>query len=104
MAGNGNIALADADAVSTSSTLLVVALSTNANLGLLLRGTVVLKINPGGNPGVPLYLSTTAGQAQTAAPTATGDVVRVLGYQLTNGVGTANVCYFNPDKTWVELT
>ena len=106
MATNGNLALADADAVSTSSTLLVVALSTNATDGLLLRGIVVLKISPGANPGAPIYLSTTAGTAQAAAPTGTGDVVRVLGYQLTpNEEGdNVNVCYFNPDNTWVELT
>jgi hypothetical protein len=106
MATDGTLALADADAVSTSSTLLVVALSTNANAGLLLRGTVVLRISPGADPGQPIYLSTTAGQAQAAAPSGTGDVVRVLGYQLTpNGEGDqVNVCYFNPDNTWVELT
>ena len=106
MATDGSLALADADAVSTSSTLLVVALSTNANLGLLLRGTIVLKTTPGASVGQPIYLSTTAGQAQAAAPTGTGDVVRVLGYQLTpNEEGdNVNVCYFNPDNTWVELT
>ena len=106
MQTNGNLALADADAVSTSSTILVVALSTNARDGLLLRGIIRLKITPGASPGAPIYLSTTAGQAQAAAPSATGDVVRVLGYQLTpNGEGDqVNVCYFNPDNTWVELT
>jgi len=106
MQTNGSFGLADADAVSTSSTLLVVALSTNANLGLLLRGTVRLKTTPGASPGAPIYLSTTAGTAQAAAPTGTGDVVRVLGYQLTpNGEeDQVNVCYFNPDNTWVELT
>ena len=102
----GVVVPADADAVSTSSTILCVALSTNATLGLLLRGTVVLRTSPGANPGQPIYLSTTAGQAQAAAPSETGDVVRVLGYQLTpNGEGDqVNVCYFNPDNTWVELT
>ena len=105
MATDGTLTLADADAVSTSSTLLVVALSTNANLGLLLRGLVRLKISPGASIGQPIYLSTTAGNAQSAAPSGTGDVVRVLGYQLTpNGAeDNVNVCYFNPDNTWVEV-
>ena len=83
-----------------------VALGANANLGLLLRGIVVLRTSPGADPGLPIYLSTTAGNAQAAAPSGTGDVVRVLGHQLTpNGEGDqVNVCYFNPDNTWVELT
>jgi hypothetical protein len=103
---SGVVVPADADDVDTASTILVVALGTNASLGLLLRGTVVLRISPGAEPGRPIYLSTTAGQAQAAAPSETGDVVRVLGYQLTpNGDGdNVNVCYFNPDNTWVELT
>jgi hypothetical protein len=103
---DGVVVPADADAVATASTILCVALGTNASLGLLLRGTVVLRISPGASPGLPIYLSTTAGNAQAAAPSGTGDVVRVLGYQLTpNGEGDqVNVCYFNPDNTWVELT
>tara|TARA_B110000977_G_scaffold148954_1_gene188822 strand:+ start:262 stop:1122 length:861 start_codon:yes stop_codon:yes gene_type:complete len=103
---DGVVVPADADAVATASTILCVALGANASLGLLLRGTVVLRTSPGAQPGLPFYLSTTAGIAQAAAPSGTGDVVRVLGYQLTpNGEGDqVNVCYFNPDNTWVELT
>ena len=103
MQSNGNVALADADAVNTSTTLLMVALSNNANKGLLLRGMVALSATPNANPGAPIYLSTTAGQAQNAAPSQTGDVVRILGYQLTN-TEESNAVYFNPDNTWVELT
>ena len=103
---DGVVVPADADAVATASTILCVALGANASLGLLLRGTVVLRTSPGAQPGLPFYLSTTAGIAQAAAPSGNGDVVRVLGYQLTpNGEGdNVNVCYFNPDNTWVELT
>ena len=64
---------------------------------------VRLATTPNSNPGAPIYLSTTAGRAQNAAPSQTGDVVRILGYQLTNGEET-NAVYFNPDNTWVELT
>jgi len=103
---SGIVVPADADAVATASTVLCVALGANASLGLLLRGTVILRTSPGADPGQPIYLSTTAGNAQAAAPSGTGDVVRVLGYQLTpNGEeDQVNVCYFNPDNTWVELT
>ena len=82
----------------------MVALGTNATKGLLLRGMIRLKENPGASPGTPIYLSGTAGAATGTAPSATGDVVRILGYQLTNGAGAINACYFNPDNTWVELT
>ena len=103
MATNGTVILADADTLASSTTLLMVALGTHAGKGLLLRGMVQLRTNPGANPGAPIYLSTTLGRAQSSAPTGTGDVVRVLGYQLTNGESN-NAVYFNPDNTWVELT
>ena len=104
MGTNGNVFAADANALASSTALLVVALGTHAGKGLLLRGMIRLKDNPGAAPGTPIYLSGTAGAATGTAPSATGDVVRVLGYQLTNGNGTLNACYFNPDNTWVELT
>ena len=103
MASNGNVILADANAVNTSSQLLMVAVGVNASKGMLLRGMVRLKENPGASVGLPIYLSGTPGVATGTAPSASGDVVRVLGYQLTNGAGTVNACYFNPDNTWVEL-
>ena len=103
LASNGNVILADADTLASSTGLLMVALGVNATKGLLLRGTVQLRTNPNANPGAPIYLSTTTGRAQNAAPTGTSDVVRILGYQLTNGESN-NAVYFNPDNTWVELT
>ena len=36
----------------------------------------------------------------TETATATGDIVRVIGYALTTG--DANKIWFNPDNTWVE--
>ncbi len=51
--------------------------------------------------GSILYLDkATAGAATTAAPTATGDIVRVIGYAITTG-DTKRI-WFNPDNTWVE--
>jgi hypothetical protein len=104
MTNDGNIALADADTVGTSSTLLVVALANHSGKGLLLRGVIRLATNPEASTGHPIYLSTVSGRAQNTAPSATGDVVRVLGYQLTTSESSVNTCYFNPDNTWVELT
>ena len=50
--------------------------------------------------GRPLYLSGTLAQATFTAPSGTGDIVRIIGYQL----GNANEIWFNPDNTWVELS
>ena len=103
MASNGNVIQADADTLASSTGLLMIALGTNATKGFLLRGTIQLRTNPLANPGAPIYLSTTLGRAQAGAPSQTGDVVRILGYQLTN-TEESNAVYFNPDNTWVELT
>ena len=107
MAANGNLALADADAESTSKGFICVALGTSASThGVLLRGLVTLQTNPVAGAGSPIYLSTTAGTAQPGAPTGTNDVVRIIGYQLTDGgeESNNNVCYFNPDNTYIKVS
>ena len=98
---DGAWALTDADAVASSSPLLAVALGTGrANaVGMLLRGMVTLAADPGNNPGVPLYIWTTAGQANRTAPSGSGDIVRVIGYNIANG----GYIWFNPDNTFVEV-
>ena len=67
---------------------------------MLLRGIVNLGHDPGGAIGAPLYLSTSAGSASNAAPTGTGDIARVIGYNLA----TSGKIYFTPDNTWVEIS
>jgi len=106
LTSNGGLTLADADTANTSTGLLVVALANLAGKGLLLRGVVRLPTNPDASPGQPIYLKADVELAPTGTATAsapTAGVVRVLGYQLTNGGGTSSI-YFNPDNTWVELT
>jgi len=49
--------------------------------------------------GKAVYISTTSGSMNTTAPSGSGDFVRIVGYCTT----TANVIYFNPSSTWVEL-
>ena len=49
--------------------------------------------------GKAVYISTTAGGMDTNKPSGSGDFVRIVGYCTT----TANVIYFNPSSTWVEL-
>ena len=99
---NGSVwAATDADAASTASGLIGVALGPNvAETGVLLRGMVTLNHDPG-TIGDILYLSTTAGQASSTAPSGTGDIVRVIGYCLDSSNGQI---WFNPDNTFVEIS
>ena len=93
----------DADAPATGgSQLLAIALGTAVSDGLLLRGFFDMTTYFQGtfDQGVPLYISTTAGSVDIAAPSATGDFVRVVGYC----TDTANVIYFNPDGTYIEIS
>jgi hypothetical protein len=98
---SGNWALTDADAVATADGMIGVALGAASNTnGVMLRGMTTLNHDPG-TVGDPLFLSTTAGQATSTAPSGNGDIVRVIGYCLgsTNGE-----IYFNPSGTFVEVT
>ena len=96
----GSWLLSDASADSTSTGLLGVALTDNSGEGMLLRGMVTLSSNPG-NISLPVYLSETAGRGTTTIPTTADAVVRVIGYSM---VSASNQIWFDPDKTWVELS
>jgi len=92
---------ADADAVATSDGLLGVALGSASDThGVLLRGAVTLD-HDAGAVGDVLFLSTTAGDATSTAPSGNNDIVRIIGYcfHATNGT-----IWFNPDNTFVEVT
>ena len=93
---------AQANDVRSGTTMLGIALGTDPDVdGVLLRGTYTLDHDVGINVGVPLYLSDgTAGQATTTIPDSSGDIVRVIGYTLAND----DEIWFDPDKTWVELS
>ena len=92
---------ADADAVASSSQLLGVALGTTpASNGMILRGMITLDHDPG-TIGDVLYVSSTAGEATSTAPSATGDIVRIVGYCMDSSNGQI---WFNPDSTYVELS
>ena len=91
---SGNWVETNADAASSSTGLIAVAMSNNSNKGMMLKGMVTLDHDPG-TVGDVLYLSTTAGEATSTAPSATGDVVRVIGYCLNS---TNGQIYFDPSK------
>ena len=98
---SGAWALADADAESTAKGMLGVALGSASDTnGVLIRGMVTLDHDPG-TIGDTVFLSTTAGQASSTAPSGNGDIVRVVGYCLDS---TNGQIYFNPDGTFVEVT
>ena len=101
MKTDGEWGSAQANAVSTATSLLGIALGTDPDVnGVLLRGTYTLDHDVANNQGVPLYLSDgTAGQATATKPDTSGDVVRIIGYNL----GDDDEIWFDPDKTWVEI-
>ena len=96
---------ADADAASSSTNMLAMAVGTGTShtVGMLIRGfarfTSVFGLT-GATMGAPLYVSTTAGGITTGAPSGTGDVVRVVGHVIDDAT---EVIYFNPDGAWVEI-
>jgi hypothetical protein len=93
--------LADADSEGYSKQLLAVALGTgNSNVvGMLLRGMVILKINPGSySAGLPIYLSTSASEATTTAPSEASDIVRIVGYSIDGPK-----VWFDPSPNYIEL-
>ena len=93
----------DSDAVATGgSQLLGIALGTAVSDGILLRGYFdqVAYIEGTFAKGAPCYVSEAAGEVDFTAPSGSGDFIRVVGY----GTDLANVIYFNPDSTWVELS
>lgn len=93
---------ADANAVSTGTGLLGVAMDTgNANVvGILVRGFVTLGATTGGSDGDVLYVDTNASRLTSTAPSGSGDIVRVAGYLISS---TNNSVWFQPDGTWVEV-
>lgn len=103
---DGTWELANADDVSTCDGLLAVALGAASDTnGMLLRGMVTLDHDPG-SIGDVLYVQSdnagTPGNATSTAPSANGDCVRIVGYQVFHA--SAGHIWFNPDGTFVEVT
>ncbi len=101
LASDGEFALADADAASTSTGMLALALEAgtdNNPIDVALPGSFVRDDTWNWTVGGILYVSTTAGDMTQTAPSGDGDIVRVVGYAVS-----ADVIYFNPDGAWVEV-
>jgi len=91
---------ADADAASTSSGMLGIAVDDDT-ARFLVRGFARNTGFGGLTTGDILYVSTTSGAITNTAPSGNGDIVRVVGYCVDGGT---RVIYFDPDKTFVEVT
>jgi len=96
---DGKMWKSDADAVATSKGLIAICLDT---ISADATGTFLIKgkyTTSGLTTGDELYISTTAGDWTNTAPTATADIVRVIGYALSN-----TVLYFDVDKSYLEVS
>jgi hypothetical protein len=100
---------AAANATATSGSLMGIALDADggADEGLvLLRGFAKIPssiINGTPTIGLPMYASNdTAGEIDTALPSTSADVVRIVGYCVDTDSSDV-LLYFDPDKTWVTV-
>jgi len=92
----------DANAELTSKGMLGIALEAKSNgqaMKVLLKGFYRDDSAFSFTAGNTLYLSGTAGDLTATAPSATGDIIRVAGYAITD-----DLIYFNPSSTWIEHT
>ena len=100
-----NLAVGTTEGVFSTNMLgIAVGTGTAESVGMLVRGFARYATTfdiTNGIPGRPLYLSaTTQGRIHTAAPSGSGEVVRILGYLVDDA---QEMIYFNPDNTWVTL-
>lgn len=89
---------ADATTASTSTSLLALATANGSNR-MMLRGVARHVSWAGLGHGSQLFLSETAGEVTTTAPSATGSIVRCVGF-CTNG--STREIYFNPSSDNIE--
>ena len=90
----------DANAVASSKGMLGIATDDDA-ARFLVKGFARDTAYAGFTTGDVLYLSASStGAITNTAPTASGDVVRIVGY-VTNS--STNEIYFDPSKEWIEL-
>lgn len=102
--GNTNVGAVGAQSSTAAATgMLTVVTDAGSCDELLIEGVIKMSSNSGWNlakKGTPLYMSTTAGQVTSTAPSTSGDIVRVIGYAVDASNSTI---YFNPSVDWIEL-
>lgn len=98
VASDGNLEEADADAAATMPCVAVALETGIGSKQVLLQGFVRNDAWNWASVGQPVYVSTTAGAFTQTPPGGTGDQVQVVGVALT-----ADIIYFRPDLTLVEI-
>jgi len=96
---DGKMWKTDANAEATSKGLVLMAIDTITadNTGtFLVKGKYTTS---GLTAADVMYLSATAGAITNTAPSGSGDIVRIIGYALST-----TVLYFNPDKSYLEIS
>jgi hypothetical protein len=96
--GAGTWSITNATTSSGAKGLLGIATSAvGFDRGVMIRGFF---LNTGWSfvAGQTLYLSTTNGGITNTQPSASGNIVRVVGYALSS-----NEIYFNPSNEWIEI-
>jgi len=98
LGSNNQWGLADANGTLASArNLLALALGTEpVSDGMMLQGFVGME-GHGFTIGAPIYLSNTAGTLTDTVPGS--GYARIAGYAVTD-----DSIYFDPDKTWVEIS
>lgn len=97
--------LTDADADATAGAVkigvcVLAAAGDGSATTILTYGEIRADSNfPTFTVGAPVYLSTTAGDSQTAQPSGTDDVIRIIGYGTT-----ADQLFFNPSDDYITHT
>jgi len=97
--------LTDADSDSNSGAVkigicVLAAASDGSATRMLLFGKIRADAKfPALTVGAPVYVSTTAGAVQTAQPSGTDDVIRIVGYG-----NTADELYFHPSNDYMTHT
>tara|TARA_Y100000310_G_C20442876_1_gene696936 strand:- start:37 stop:795 length:759 start_codon:yes stop_codon:yes gene_type:complete len=105
---SGNWALTDGTVATSGTALVAFAMGTDPDVhGMLLKGYARVGTYSHGspwNPGVPVYISDktlTDGTMSDTIPTASGSVIRVMGFCLSgNTSGAERVMWFDPDGSY----
>jgi hypothetical protein len=93
----------DASAVSGSTGFIGIATDTTGS-NVLIKGNVIAKVQGSISVGDPVYLQITTGLLGNAAPSGSGEIVRIVGRVIEAGGGQNHLIYFNPSNDWLELT
>jgi hypothetical protein len=106
---NGRWYLATATTIITSTQLIGIALKNaeaTEKFAILLDGLIGISYHDQFGTisiGSPLYVSTTAGNVSEAAPSNSGEIVRLVGHNIYENSSNYAVIRFQPDNTWIEL-